>query len=426
MSVSDGPSARGYVGRKLSHARRRRRLRRAADRLYGGAPDPPAPFIGGATRSGTTLLRLMLDAHPELAIPSETHFVPDMISRCVDGPVDADELAALATGHPRWGDFGLDAGEYAARVRALEPLTAAEAIRAFYRLYAEGQGKARWGDKTPGYIRKTQPIQRVLPEARFIHMIRDGRDVALSLMPLNFGPSTVTEAAELWVKRVSTGRKQKRSANHYTEVTYEELIADTEATLRRVVRVPRPVLRRRDARYHERAGERLAEKARDLPKEGGRTQPAEARISSHALASEAPANRPHRSLAPRDERGRRGRVRAGRRRPARRTGLRAGFGLSPAAALRAPEWDRAGPALVAGAATCGRQVLGRQARVGDLRVRVRPGVVLAHVGAQLGPVFARRRRGCAHRARGRARSASRRVRHRRTARSGSAGAGAPG
>jgi hypothetical protein len=288
MSVSDGPSARGYVGRKLSHARRRRRLRRAADRLYGGAPDPPAPFIGGATRSGTTLLRLMLDAHPELAIPSETHFVPDMISRCVDGPVDADALAALATGHPRWGDFGLDAGEYAARVRALEPLTAAEAIRAFYRLYAEGQRKSRWGDKTPGYIRKTQPIQRVLPEARFIHMIRDGRDVALSLMPLNFGPSTVTEAAELWVKRVSTGRKQEQGANHYTEVTYEELIADTEGTLRRVCEFLELSYDAAMLRYHERAGERLAEKARDLPKEGGRTQPAEARISSHALASEAP------------------------------------------------------------------------------------------------------------------------------------------
>ncbi|MGI9019979.1 MAG: sulfotransferase family protein [Solirubrobacterales bacterium] len=282
------PSALGLVSRKLHQARRTRRLRRAADRLYGGPPDPPAPFIGGATRSGTTLLRLMIDAHPEVAIPSETHFVPDVISRCVEGPVGAGELAAIATGHPRWGDFGLDAGEYAARVAALEPLTAAEGIRAFYRLYAEGQGKSRWGDKTPGYIRKTQPIQRVLPEARFIHMIRDGRDVALSLIPLNFGPSTVTEAAELWVKRVSTGRRQERAANHYAEVTYEELIADTEPTLRRVCGFLDLGFDPAMLAYHERASDRLSEKARDLPKEGGRTQPAEARISSHALASEAP------------------------------------------------------------------------------------------------------------------------------------------
>ncbi len=286
--MSEGPSPLGLPARKLNQIRRQRRLRRAAGRLYGGRPDPPAPFIGGATRSGTTLLRLMLDAHPDVAIPSETHFVPDLIARCVEGPVSHAELAAIATEHPRWGDFGLDAGEYAARVEALEPLTAAEAIRAFYRLYAERWAKSRWGDKTPGYIRKTQPIQRVLPEARFIHMIRDGRDVALSVMPLGFGPSTVTEAAELWVKRVSTGRRQARGANHYMEVTYEDLIADTDGTLRSVCEFLELGYDPAMLAYHERASERLAEKARDLPKEGGRTQPAEARVASHALASEAP------------------------------------------------------------------------------------------------------------------------------------------
>jgi len=282
------PGLLGLPRRKLNQALRRRRLRRAAPRLYGGPPDPPAPFIGGATRSGTTLLRLMLDAHPEVAIPSETHFVAEIISRCVAGPATAGELAAIATGHRRWGDFGLEPEEYAERVRALEPLTAAEAIRAFYRLYARKQGKPRWGDKTPGYIRKTVPIQRVLPEARFIHMIRDGRDVALSVLPLGFGPSTVTEAAELWVRRVSMGRRQAPAANHYTEVSYEELITDTEASLRRVCEFIELDYDPAMLAYHERASERLAEKARDLPKEGGRMQPAEARIASHALASEAP------------------------------------------------------------------------------------------------------------------------------------------
>ena len=169
---------------RLNRFRRHRRLRRAAPRLYGGPPDPPAPFIGGATRSGTTLLRLMLDAHPEVAIPSETHFVPDVIARCVEGPVTADELAAIVTGHRRWGDFGLDAGELRGALAALEPLTAAEAIRAFFRLYAREQGKARWGDKTPGYIRKTQPIQRVLPRgALHPHDPRRPRRRALGAPP---------------------------------------------------------------------------------------------------------------------------------------------------------------------------------------------------------------------------------------------------
>src|SRR5215210_1328508 len=97
----------GRLNRRVNRLRRRYRLHRARHRIYGGPPGPPAPFICGATRSGTTLLRLMLDAHPEMAIPSETHFVPDVIVRCIEGPVTADELAGVVTGHARWGDFGV-------------------------------------------------------------------------------------------------------------------------------------------------------------------------------------------------------------------------------------------------------------------------------------------------------------------------------
>ena len=278
----------GLAKRRVSRIRRKRKLKRAAPRLYGGPPDPPAPFICGATRSGTTLLRLMLDAHPELAIPSETHFITDIISRCVEGPVTTDEITAIITGHRRWGDFGLEAGELHARLAALDPLNAADATRAFFHLYAEKQGKQRWGDKTPGYIRKTRPIQRVLPEARFIHTIRDGRDVALSVIPLNFGPSTITEAAELWKKRVGWARYQSRGVNHYKEVFYEDLILETEKTLREIcefIELPwDPAM----LDYHEGAEERLSEKARDLDKGDGRTQPAEARMQSHVLAKEPP------------------------------------------------------------------------------------------------------------------------------------------
>ncbi len=56
----------------------------------------------------------------------------------------------------------------------------APVVRAFFELYAEKQGKPRWGDKTPGYTQHIRKISKVLPEARFIHLIRDGRDVTLS------------------------------------------------------------------------------------------------------------------------------------------------------------------------------------------------------------------------------------------------------
>ncbi len=54
------------------------------------------------------------------------------------------------------------------------------AVRAFFEAYAGEQGKPRWGDKTPAYMLAIQRIGRTLPESRFIHLIRDGRDVALS------------------------------------------------------------------------------------------------------------------------------------------------------------------------------------------------------------------------------------------------------
>ena len=54
------------------------------------------------------------------------------------------------------------------------------------------------GDKTPGYVREMIRIEHVLPEARFIHLIRDGRDVALSVLARDWGPDTVEGAARRW------------------------------------------------------------------------------------------------------------------------------------------------------------------------------------------------------------------------------------
>ena len=61
-------------------------------------------------------------------------------------------------------------------------------LRAFYRGYAAARGKTHYGDKTPTHIADIDVLSRVLPEARFIHMIRDGRDVAASLRGLPFAP----------------------------------------------------------------------------------------------------------------------------------------------------------------------------------------------------------------------------------------------
>jgi hypothetical protein len=275
--------------RRIALRAREIRARRAINRRVASGEVAPAPFIVGATRSGTTLLRLMLDAHPNMAIPSESHFIPDLIKAYRLESASPERLAEVVTAHRRWGDFHLDAEELRERFRAIDPLNPGDAIRAFFELYAEREGKSRWGDKTPGYVREMHRIESVLPEARFIHLIRDGRDVALSVLGMNWGPSTVPEAAFRWKKRILRAREQVPRIDHYVEVRYEDLVLDTEATLRRVCEFIDLPYDEAMLRYHERAPERLREKARDLDR-GPQKEPqsAEARMESHALATEPP------------------------------------------------------------------------------------------------------------------------------------------
>jgi hypothetical protein len=275
--------------RRLALRAREIRARRATSRRVASGEIAPAPFIVGATRSGTTLLRLMLDSHPEMAIPSETHFIPDLIKAYRLESASPERLAEVVTAHRRWGDFQLDAGELAERFRAIDPINPGDAIRAFFALYAEREGKSRWGDKTPGYVREMHRIESVLPEARFVHLVRDGRDVALSVLGMNWGPSTIPEAAFRWKKRILRAREQVPRIGHYIEIRYEDLVRDTEDALRRVCEFVELPYDEAMLRYHERAEERLREKARDLDRGPEKEpQPAEARMESHALATEPP------------------------------------------------------------------------------------------------------------------------------------------
>jgi hypothetical protein len=275
--------------RRMVLRARELRARRSTRRRVATGEIPPAPFIVGATRSGTTLLRLMLDAHPHMAIPSETHFIPDLIKAYRLESATPERLCEVVTAHRRWGDFHLDAEALLERFRAIDPITPGDAIRAFFDLYAEREGKSRWGDKTPGYVREMHRIESVLPEARFVHLIRDGRDVALSILGMNWGPSTVPEAAFRWKKRILRAREQVPRIGHYMEVRYEDLVRETDSTLRRICEFTELPYDAAMLHYHERAPERLREKARDLDR-GPEKEPqsAEARLESHALAAEPP------------------------------------------------------------------------------------------------------------------------------------------
>jgi hypothetical protein len=255
--------------------------------------------VVGVARSGTTLLRLMLDAHPELTVPPETHFVPKLIRLCEEridaGGTDAevrDDALDLIVNHPRWADFGLTEGELRDRMSAHAPLTPADVVRSFYETYAARQGKPRWGDKSPPYTWRARTIQRVLSEAHFVHLIRDGRDVALSLSEVSWGTRDVTAAAHKWVDELKRARKRARKLywGTYMELRYEDLVADPEPHLREVATFLELPWDDAMLDYHRGAEARMKEVVRELRPAGGGTITAEERVRQHELVSRPPSS----------------------------------------------------------------------------------------------------------------------------------------
>lgn len=206
----------------------------------------------------------MLDAHSQLAIPPETNFGPALRSFEREGASAAADTLVSA---PSWGDFGLAADEFVGRVEERRPVDFGDFMRLFYATYAAGRGKNRWGDKSPYYVRGMGRIHQHLPEASFIHVIRDGRDVALSMNPLWFGPDTVSETAQLWVDTLAAAREQAQLLPSYLEIRFEDLVGEPAATLQRICDFLSLPWEPSMLDYHREAAERIASETvpLDLP-----------------------------------------------------------------------------------------------------------------------------------------------------------------
>jgi hypothetical protein len=120
----------------------------------------------------------------------------------------------------------------------VEPIAFEDVLRRLYELWALSVGKPRYGDKTPSYVLAMQELGDVFPEARFIHVIRDGRDVALSLLQLAHPdhPRTVGRTARQWADWVRGGRAAgaRLESGRYLEVHYEDLVTEPEIVLRSI------------------------------------------------------------------------------------------------------------------------------------------------------------------------------------------------
>lgn len=229
------------------------------------------PIIIGAPRSGTTLLRFILDSHPEMAIPPETGFlalgphfthvgddlIGEFLRKIVNYPPEA----------PAWNDFQIPEEQFHRKLMNLDPFSVSEGFRVFYQMYAARFNKSRWGDKTPAYCFNMTKIEAVLPEAHFIHLIRDGRDVALSLRRMWFSPGWDIETqAKHWSSFIIAARRGSYYCRHYMEVRYEDLILNMQETSKKICEFTGLGFDPAMLRYYERAPLRLMEhKGRKRP-----------------------------------------------------------------------------------------------------------------------------------------------------------------
>jgi hypothetical protein len=207
-------------------------------------------FIVGAPRSGTTLLQYMLRSHPALSLPTgESHFFVPLYHnatqygdlsdisnvRRVLQAMKAQSAEFLYTDlHGMNFDVETLAHEFVAEGRA----TVRDIISGLFEKNARGEGKPRWGDKTPYYVLHIPKLVEWWPDAQIIHIIRDGRDVALSMFARarDFHVYNTYQAAKLWEQYVEAGHAFGISlpSRQYLEFRYEDMLSDQESTLRAI------------------------------------------------------------------------------------------------------------------------------------------------------------------------------------------------
>ena len=199
-------------------------------------------FVLGCPRSGTSLLRLMLRAHPRIAIPPETRLLLDAyehrgaygdLRRLPNRQALAEWIVAGAG--TRFSGLGLDPRSVADEIIAGPP-TLGSALEIALRAYARRLGKPRWGDKRPGYVQHIDALLRMFPDAQIVHVIRDGRSCVAELNGTPWWRMGVYHAIATWTQAIDAGQTaaSRLPADAYVEVQYERLASSPEDELRRL------------------------------------------------------------------------------------------------------------------------------------------------------------------------------------------------
>jgi hypothetical protein len=182
------------------------------------------------------MLRLMLNRHPEICVPFESGFITVFHRRSarygdLREEANARRLLADIAAYPLVRDRSRLASDPDA-ILAHPHDTYADVVRAIFAVEAARRAKRWWGDKTPSYVTDLDVLWRLFPGCRFVHLVRDGRDVALSSRGIEWGIRNLPAAAADWRWKTTIGRKVGSVlGDHYLEVRYEDLVLRTVPAL---------------------------------------------------------------------------------------------------------------------------------------------------------------------------------------------------
>jgi hypothetical protein len=183
----------------------------------------------------------MVNAHSEIAVTPETHWIPRFTKKRwgVTRGLVTPELIPRLFEHPGFVALGIGREELVKLMGTGEPITYSAFVSGIFDLYGNAQRKRLVGDKTPGYVRRMKTLHLLWPKARFVHLIRDGRDVYLSMAsrPLelpkagvfdSWAEHPVPTAALWWELNVRLGREAGKALGPelYYEMRYESLTAN--------------------------------------------------------------------------------------------------------------------------------------------------------------------------------------------------------
>jgi L-amino acid N-acyltransferase YncA len=229
-------------------------------------------FIIGANRSGTTLLRLMLNAHPRIAIPEELlYFRSDYAGVPIESwrtpqlsePKYEELIRTFATNtadlHPE-----LDAPALIDRILGEEPRDLRHPYQTVLDAWARLNGAARWGEKTPGNLFYVDIIHEMFPDAYFLYVVRDPRAGVASMQKADFFPDDVVFNAMSRRKHARVGPRlldAHVAPDHWMTVRYEDLTTAPEATLRDICALIGETYEPAMLQYHRTAASYMKEKA---------------------------------------------------------------------------------------------------------------------------------------------------------------------